>query len=715
ETAEEAQSTEGVETASESTEFEPDVDIDTGEEVAFDQGYDEFEEMSASGTIPESSSPSAESESPSIADRESSTTPDVESDLGDAADFSPDVDVEPTADVSGSISPEEPEELDEIQSGSEPPMDEAAETALPSEETGAAEPSQAGQETGAVEIPDETDFEETVETDLESADFDSVDATVEFGPKESTTEPVSDQQSVTDAQSVESGDSGEELGGVEVGEFDLDDQEGASGDEIAADDLSAEIEQADEAFADLDLEDSSSEPDFDGLDRDFGAGSGAGIRSDSEAPSPAEEATPDQAAPGLPIEVSSESEDLPDRDVDLTDLVPTPPEEMVAADGEDSDEPQSVRIEIDRVDDLLNLVEGLVTTRARLRRAVESGESLAAIDQEIDDLEDLVGDLQDTVMDVRLVPLSTAANRLPRTVRDIAREQNKEVAFEMEGGDVEIDRSILDDIDDPLMHLVRNAVDHGIEPPEEREATDKDPEGTVRLSARRRRDRVVIEVEDDGRGLDPNRLRNEAVEQGMLTRDEAESLSDEESYDLVFESGFSTNQDVTDVSGRGVGMDVVSTTVEDLDGAVTVESERGEGTTVRMTLPVSVAISDVLFVRSGEEEFGVPLKAVEEIGGMGRVDTEDGQEGLVDGDERYPLVRLADTLETRGVTRNGDGMTVKLRKDVRQIAIHCDEVRGQQEVVVRPFEGVLGDIPGLSGATVLGEGDVVNILDVNTL
>ncbi|WP_121822756.1 Hpt domain-containing protein [Halostella salina] len=380
-----------------------------------------------------------------------------------------------------------------------------------------------------------------------------------------------------------------------------------------------------------------------------------------------------------------------------------------------SEEIQSVRVDVEKVDRLMNLVEGMVTSRVRLRRAIERGDSLALLDQELDELEDITTELQDTVMDIRLVPLSTVANRLPRTVRDIAREQGKEVDFELLGGDVELDRSVLNEIGDPLVHIVRNAVDHGVEPPEEREAAGKDPEASVELRARRERDRVVIEVEDDGRGLDAERLRETAVEEGIRTRGEVESMDDEDVYDLVFTAGFSTSDEVTDVSGRGVGMDVVASTVEDLDGDVAVESEPGEGTTVRLTLPVTVAIADVLFVAAGEEEYGIPIKDVQEIGPLDDVSTADGEPVVRRDDEEYPLLDLADELDAPGPRRSGENMLVRVRDDVRPVAIECDEVRGQQEVVVKPYEGVLGDIPGLSGATVLGEGDVVNILDVESL
>ncbi|SIR73784.1 chemotaxis protein CheA [Natronorubrum thiooxidans] len=380
-----------------------------------------------------------------------------------------------------------------------------------------------------------------------------------------------------------------------------------------------------------------------------------------------------------------------------------------------TDDVQSVRVDVEQIDSLLTLVEGLVTTRVRLRDAVSEGEDTAALETELDDLSDVTTELQETVMDIRLVPLETVVNRLPRVVRDIAREQDKEIDFEMSGEDVELDRSILDRIGDPLIHLVRNAVDHGIESPEDRERAGKPRTGAVDVHADRSRDSVTITVEDDGSGLDPDRLRSEAVTADVLTEAEATALSDEEAYDLIFHPGLSTTDEVTDVSGRGVGMDVVKRTVEDLEGTVAVESEPGSGTRVTMTLPVTVAIDDVLFLESGGEEFGIPTKAVLDIEPADGLEEIDGRLALSESDGEYSVVPLDDALETPKPRANGDGMLVRIRDDVRPVVLHCDYVRGQQEVVVKPFEGFMGDIPGLSGATVRGRGEVVNILDVNTL
>jgi two-component system chemotaxis sensor kinase CheA len=414
----------------------------------------------------------------------------------------------------------------------------------------------------------------------------------------------------------------------------------------------------------------------------------------------------------------SDGEDGVVRIVDEPELavpdVPVP-ETPDRSDDEGGDEMQSIRVDVDRIDSLLTLVEGLVTSRVRLRHAVEAGDDHRELEAELDALSDLTTDLHDTVMNIRLVPLRTVTNRLPRVVRDIARDQDKEVAFEMTGEDVELDRSILDRIGDPLIHLVRNAVDHGIEPPERRESADKPREGTVEMHADRSNDRVTITVEDDGSGLDADRLRSEAVAAGIVDEGTAAAMSDEEAYDLIFHPGLSTAEEVTDVSGRGVGMDVVERTVEDLDGTVTIDSDAGAGTTVTMRLPVTVAVDEILFVESGGEEFGVPTKAVHGIEPADAIETVDGERVLPGDDGERPVIPLADVLETPESGASDDGMVVRIRDDVREVALHCDSVRDQQEVVVKPFEGFMGGIAGLSGATVRGRGEVVNILDVTTL
>jgi two-component system chemotaxis sensor kinase CheA len=385
------------------------------------------------------------------------------------------------------------------------------------------------------------------------------------------------------------------------------------------------------------------------------------------------------------------------------------------------DEIKSVRVDVDQLDDLHGLVEQLVTSRIKLRRAVEGGD-LDGASENLGELDKISANLQNTVMDMRLIPLRKVAGKFPRMVRDLARDLDKEVEFTVEGEDIELDRTILTEISDPLMHIIRNSLDHGVEPPEERERKGKPRTGQVELRASRERDHVVIEVEDDGAGLDVEEIRQQAVQQGVRSANELEAMDDSAVYDLVFHPGFSTVDEVTDTSGRGVGMDVVHDTVTQLDGSVNVESTPGEGTTVALRLPVTMAIVKVLFVEVGDEEYGVPLKNVDEITRTEDVKRINGNEVIKHNGEIYPVIHLGDAFEVPGAHNgngdgdaDGEGMLVRIRESERQVALHCNEVNSQEEVVVKPLEGILSGTPGLSGTAVLGDGNIVHILDVVTL
>ncbi len=373
----------------------------------------------------------------------------------------------------------------------------------------------------------------------------------------------------------------------------------------------------------------------------------------------------------------------------------------------------SVRVDVTQLDTLYGLVEQLVTSRIKLRREMEEA-GLAKSDN-LDELDKIASNLQNTVMDMRLIPLKKVVNKFPRLVRDIARDQEKEVAFDIEGEDIELDRTILTEIRDPLMHILRNAVDHGIESPAEREAAGKSREGHVSLTATRERDHVTIEVADDGGGLDEERIREKAVEKGVMTPGELGALEESEVYDLVFHPGFSTNDEITDISGRGVGMDVVRSTVKQLDGTVSIDSGPGEGTTISIRLPVTVAIVKIMFVRVGGTEYGIPVKNIDEISRMNDVRRVNGNEAIEHDGDIYPVVRLGSVLDEPAASTNGSGMLLRIRDERRSVALHCDAVLDQEEVVVKPLEGVLSGIPGLTGTAVLGDGDVVPILDVVTL
>jgi len=371
----------------------------------------------------------------------------------------------------------------------------------------------------------------------------------------------------------------------------------------------------------------------------------------------------------------------------------------------------SVRVDVDQLDELYSLVEQLVTSRIKLRREMES----AGMDSDnLDELDKITANLQNTAMDMRLIPLSKVVDTFPRLVRDVARDTGKQVNFSVSGSDIELDRTILTEIRDPLIHILRNAVDHGVEPPEEREANGKAPTGSVSLTATRERDHVTIEVADDGAGLDKEVLKRKAIEKGVKTESELELMDDQEIYELIFHPGFSTADEVTDVSGRGVGMDVVHNTVKQLDGTVTVDSELGEGTVVRLRLPVTVAIVKVMFVEVGGTEYGIPVKNIAEVTRAKNISMTNNKEIIKHDDDIYPVLRLSDVLDEPSSV-NGDGMLLRIRDGKRKVALHCDQVIDQEEVVVKPLEGVLSGIPGLSGTAVLGDGDVVAVLDVVTL
>ncbi|ELZ85834.1 taxis sensor histidine kinase cheA / two-component system, chemotaxis family, sensor kinase CheA [Haloferax elongans ATCC BAA-1513] len=373
---------------------------------------------------------------------------------------------------------------------------------------------------------------------------------------------------------------------------------------------------------------------------------------------------------------------------------------------------KSVRVDVDQLDELHELVEQLVTSRIKLRNAIDE-EQHTALDT-LDELDKISSNLQNTVMDMRLIPLKKVFDKFPRLVRDLAREQDKRVSFKVEGEDIELDRTILDEISDPLMHVLRNAVDHGIEEPDVREANGKSRTGTIKLSARRQHDTVIVTVEDDGSGIDADAVRDKVVSEGVETREEMNAMPDSEVFDYIFHPGLSTNDEITDVSGRGVGMDVVKTTVESLDGSVSVESEPGEGSTVKIRLPVSVAIIKVLFVQVDDREFGVPIKYIDEISRRDRVQTVNGAEVIVHEDTIFPLIRLREALEIDSPDPDR-GMVVRIRPDDRQVALHCDGVTKQEEVVVTPLQGPLSGVDGLSGTAVIGDGNVIPILDVSTL
>jgi two-component system chemotaxis sensor kinase CheA len=413
------------------------------------------------------------------------------------------------------------------------------------------------------------------------------------------------------------------------------------------------------------------------------------------------------AASGVDIaEVTISEEDCPK---------PKKIEETSASDEvktEKTKEVKNIRVDISRLDHMMNLVEDLVINRGRLKQiATKNG---------IKDLEDAINlmgrsisDLQNLMMNIRMIPLAHIFNRFPRVVRDVAHHDGKEVEFIIEGGDTELDRSIMDNLSDPLLHLIRNAVNHGIEAPDIRIAQGKNPKGTVRLSACRDRDNVLIEVHDDGNGIDEERVRRKAIEKEIITHEEAANLPSDEVIQLLFRPGFSTAETVTDISGRGVGLDVVKRAIEALKGSIQVESLKGKGTTFRLILPPTMAIVEVMMVRIRGRRCAIPITNVVEVAVL-RSDAVrhiGGKEVLLLRDEVLSLRRLEDMFGTA----DGGDLVIVVQHQSKKAGITIDAVDGQQEVVIKPLNSLFGSCRGIGGVTIPGDGEVVSVLDISTL
>lgn len=373
----------------------------------------------------------------------------------------------------------------------------------------------------------------------------------------------------------------------------------------------------------------------------------------------------------------------------------------------------TVRVDTARLDDIMNMVGELVLVRNRLvRLGLDSDDEVMS--QVVGHLDVVTGDLQAAVMKTRMQPIRKVFGRFPRLVRDMARTLNKQIRLELLGEDTDLDKNLVEALADPLVHLVRNAVDHGIEAPAEREAAGKQPEGCVVLSAAQEGDHIQLTISDDGKGMDADVLRSKAVENGLLDQEAAERLTDSECYNLIFAAGFSTKTEVSDVSGRGVGMDVVKTKITQLNGTVFVHSTPGEGSQVVIKVPLTLAIMPTLMVMQGGQAFAFPLVNVDEIFhlDLSRTNTVDGQEVVIVRDKTLPLFYLKDLLLGAGDTAPTEGHVVILTVGNQRIGCVVDQLIGQEEVVIKPLGRMLQGTPGMSGATITGDGRIALILDV---
>ncbi len=387
----------------------------------------------------------------------------------------------------------------------------------------------------------------------------------------------------------------------------------------------------------------------------------------------------------------------------------------------------TIRVSVERIDRMLDFVGELVIERSRIADTAHNLQATVGSNPEIDRLiestsqiELLVSQLHEELMMGRMLPIESVLGKFPRLVRDLAQTLNKEVDFELDSGEVELDRSVIEAISDPLIHIVRNAVDHGIELPADRQAAGKPSAGRVSITARQVENRIVVTVSDDGKGIDADALRASAVEKGLLSEDAASRLTDTEAINLIFHSGFSTAKKVTDVSGRGVGMDIVRKSLENIGATVEITSQPGEGSVFKIRLPLTLAIIRALLVRCDRWTFAMPLDAVVETVRLGDMQIHMvGERHVIKlRDQIVPVMHLSESL-IQGRHADGhvtdSGYAVVMNNSGNPLAVIVDSLVGEQEVVVKPFGAYIPPVPGIGGATILGDGSFSLIVDVGRL
>lgn len=377
---------------------------------------------------------------------------------------------------------------------------------------------------------------------------------------------------------------------------------------------------------------------------------------------------------------------------------------------------KTVRVDIDRLDNLMNLVSELIIIKTRMDELSQSSDK-ESMTEAIEYLERITTNIHDSVMKVRMVPIESVFNRFPRMVRDLSKELKKEIKLQMSGKETEVDRTVIDEIGEPLIHIIRNSIDHGIETPAERIKHDKKKEGTIILKAYADGNSVVIEAEDDGKGLDGNIIKEEAVEKGIISEIEGELLSKEEAIALLFMPGFSTTSEVSDISGRGVGLDVVKNKIESINGTIEIDSQPHQGTKFTIRLPLTLAIIQVLLITLSDEIYAIPLSSITEIIKIRKEEIKSihDQEIILYRGKTIPIIELSRIVGLDMLKQSDEYIAVIVRKGEKQAALLVDGLIGQQEIVIKPIGKYLSNIKFLSGATILGNGNISLILDVNSL
>ncbi|AHF03648.1 chemotaxis protein CheA [Marichromatium purpuratum 984] len=440
---------------------------------------------------------------------------------------------------------------------------------------------------------------------------------------------------------------------------------------------------------------------------------GKGAFTAAPAPKAAAESAPSSPAPApQPSTAAAPAKPAPKPDGESSAAAAARAVKQVATPAE-----TSVRVDTNRLDEIMNLVGELVLVRNRLsmlRSQTEDDEVAKAINS----LALVTADLQAAVMKTRMQPIKKVFSRFPRVVRDLSRSLGKEIDFQTYGEDTDLDKNLVEALADPLVHLIRNAVDHGIEMPDVREAAGKSRRGRVILGAAQEGDHIALTIEDDGRGMDPQALRLKAVEKGLLEPPMAERLSDRDAFNLIFMAGFSTKEQISDVSGRGVGMDVVKTRIAQLNGSVEIDSELGRGTLLQVKLPLTLAILPALMVILDGRRFAIPLASVSEILDLdlSRSRFVDDQEAIVVRSHALPIYHIGRWVRPgREEGPRGEAHVVVVQVGQRKVGLVVDGLVGQEEVVIKPLGLGLRHVSGLAGATITGDGGIALILDVPEL
>ena len=429
--------------------------------------------------------------------------------------------------------------------------------------------------------------------------------------------------------------------------------------------------------------------------------------------------SPEEIAPAASAAPAPAPKPAPSRERDADKKVPAASSSSAVA------QEQTIRVEVKRLDHLMNLIGELVLGKNRLLKIYDDVEEryegekfLEELNQVVSSLSLVTTDIQLAVMKTRMLPIAKVFNKFPRMIRDLSRELGKQIDLEISGEETELDKSIVEEIGDPLVHIIRNSCDHGIEDPETRKAMGKPEKGLVQLKAYNEGNHIVVEIVDDGKGLDADMLKAKSIEKGIITEREADAMSEKEAFGLIFKPGFSTAAKVTNVSGRGVGMDVVKTNIEKLNGIIDIESEVGKGTVMKLKIPLTLAIIQSLLVGTQEEFYAIPLASALETVRVPIDDiyTIDGKNVLRLRDEVLSLVRLSDVFGVNKVFDGGDQTYVVIIGVAEaKLGIIVDTLVGQEEIVIKSMGDYLQNIPGIAGATIRGDGRVTLIIDVGAM